>query len=102
MNLIGSLQETLCVAKWAPFITEAFIFDYLLENMAAADLNFGGYDFESKSETNYECPICKKIIRQFTELPCHHFACRACLEYWERQQRENHQQRRIYESLNGS
>ena len=80
--------------------SKRFRYFRILENMASADPNFGGYDFETKSETNYECPICKKIIRQFTELPCHHFACRACLEYWERQQRENHQRRLINESPN--
>ena len=73
--------------------------DYLLERMAESNMEFGGYDFETKTETNYECPICKKIIRQFTELPCHHFACRACLEHWEGQKRINHQQQQTCESL---
>ena len=67
--------------------------------MAATNNGFGGYDFETKSETLYECPICKKIIRQFTELPCDHFACRTCLEQWEAQKRINHQQRQMHESL---
>ena len=30
----------------------------------------GGYDFEAKSNIAYECPICKNIIKKFTELPC--------------------------------
>ena len=68
-----------------------FFLAYLLDKMAAPNMEFGGYDVETKSDTNYECPICKMIIRQFTELPCHHFACRACLELWEKQQREKHQ-----------
>ena len=73
--------------------------DFFLEKMAAENIEFGGYDFETKIETNYECPICKKLVRQFTELPCEHFSCRTCLEHWERQQRENHQQQQKYESL---
>ena len=66
--------------------------------MATAN-NDGGYDFETKSTTLYECPICKKIIRQFTELPCEHFYCRTCLETWERELLKNHQQSNMYESL---
>ena len=77
-----------------------FFLSKRLAKMAASNIELGGYDFESKSETNYECPICKKIIRQFTELPCEHFACRTCLEHWERQRRENHQQQlHKYDSL---
>ena len=44
----------------------------------------GGYDFETKEKNlNYECPICKKIIRQFTELPCEHATCKSCIKSWE-------------------
>ena len=45
----------------------------------------GGYDFTTREKSLYECPICKKIIRQFTELPCFHATCRSCLEHWEQQ-----------------
>ena len=53
----------------------------------------GGYGFKTKTKTLYECPICKKIIRQFTELPCNHFTCRSCLEHWEKQQKRKAKQR---------
>ena len=43
----------------------------------------GGYDFDTKENNLYECPICKKIIRQFTELPCEHATCKSCIENWE-------------------
>ena len=43
----------------------------------------GGYDFETKENIHYECPICKKIIRQFTELPCEHATCKSCIDSWE-------------------
>ena len=43
----------------------------------------GGYDFDTKESNVYECPICKKIIREFTELPCSHATCKSCLENWE-------------------
>ena len=44
----------------------------------------GGYDFDTKEDNRYyECPICKKIIRQFTELPCEHATCKSCIESWE-------------------
>ena len=67
--------------------------------MAAANNQpFGGYDFETRSGTIYECLICKKIIKQFTELPCEHFSCRSCLENWENQKRINHEQQQIYGS----
>lgn len=33
---------------------------------------YGGYDFDTKDKMVYECFICKKIIRDFTELTCHH------------------------------
>ena len=59
----------------------------------------GGHDFQTKTKTLYECMICKMIIKQFTELPCEHFSCRTCLEKWEEQQRKNHQQQQINESL---
>ena len=43
-----------------------------------------GYEFDTKdNKTSYNCPICKTIIKQFTELPCHHAACKKCLEQWE-------------------
>ena len=38
----------------------------------AESSSYGGYDFKPKEDCVYECPICKKIIRQFTELPCSH------------------------------
>ena len=47
-----------------------------------------GYDFEAKSDVAYECPICKNIIKNFTELPCEHATCKSCLEIWERQKFE--------------
>ena len=58
----------------------------------AKNNEFGGYDFKTKSKGIHECPICKKIIKQFTELPCEHFLCRSCLEHWEDQKRKNHQE----------
>ena len=45
----------------------------------------GGYDFKTKEISPYECPICKKIIKQFTELPCTHTTCHSCLVHWEQQ-----------------
>ena len=49
----------------------------------------GGFDFEFKDKKSlYECPICKNIINQCTELPCHHTTCKSCLEKWERQKFE--------------
>ena len=53
-----------------------------------AESLYGGYDFKAKDKTLYECPICKKIIKQFTELPCSHATCRCCLEHWEQQRVE--------------
>ena len=44
---------------------------------------YGGYDFVPKNGVAYECPICKKVIREFTELPCYHATCKSCLENWE-------------------
>lgn len=75
------------------------VYKYYSDKMEAENNESGGYDFQTKFITLYECPICKKIIRRFTELPCHHFSCRKCLEHWERQQRTNHKQREMYESL---
>ena len=44
------------------------------------------YDFETKDKKAlYECPICKNIIKQCIELPCHHTTCKKCLEDWEQQ-----------------
>ena len=65
----------------------------------AATNNEDGYDFQTKSETatSYECPICKKIIRQFTELPCEHFSCQTCIEQWEGRQLRNHEQQQLEE-----
>ena len=51
----------------------------------AESSSYGGYDFKPKEDCVYECPICKKIIRKFTELPCSHATCKSCLEHWEQQ-----------------
>ena len=75
-------------------------FNFFEDKMEAANNDFGGYDFKTTSKTAaYECPICKKIIRHFTELPCEHFSCRKCLEHWERQKQTNHRQQLQCESL---
>ena len=53
----------------------------------------GGYDFKTKESISlYECPICKKIIKKFTELPCSHATCKSCLEHWEQQRSQMLQQ----------
>ena len=52
-----------------------------------------GYEFDTKdNKVLYECPICKNIIRKFTELPCEHATCKKCLVDWERQRFQTFQQ----------
>ncbi|XP_066920613.1 TNF receptor-associated factor 6-like [Clytia hemisphaerica] len=49
-----------------------------------------GFQFETDGEEKkeFECPICLGIIRDATELPCHHLMCLACLEHYENEEKE--------------
>ena len=47
-----------------------------------------GFHFEvdGAEKKEFECPICLGIIRDSTELPCHHLMCLACLTHYENEE----------------
>ena len=53
--------------------------------------------FKPNPRQKLECPICKKIIRQFTQLPCEHVSCRECIAQWEEQELRNYEQQEVNE-----
>ncbi|XP_066921068.1 TNF receptor-associated factor 3-like [Clytia hemisphaerica] len=59
--------------------------------MAAAQS--GGYEFKVKGKlpTTCQCLICQELIRECTELPCHHPYCKSCLLRWEDQKLEENE-----------
>ena len=60
----------------------------------------GGYDFKTVGELLplYECIFCHLIIKRFTELPCGHGFCEACLSLWEEKKRVEDEKAKRYES----
>jgi len=44
----------------------------------------GVFEFADKLSIadNFTCNICRRIIRDFVELPCKHAGCRRCVRKW--------------------
>ena len=68
----------------------------------AAGGQVGGYEFKVKGKlpTTCQCLICQELIRECTELPCHHPYCKSCLLRWEEQKREENERLGRYQKLN--
>ena len=54
-----------------------------LEKIASVPAGFP-FKLAGDEIKEYECPICLMLIRDATELPCHHLMCKDCLDYYER------------------
>ena len=44
-----------------------------------------GYDFELAGQEmkEFQCTLCKFLLREATELPCSHLNCQSCLWEWQ-------------------
>ena len=77
----------------------SFFLIFISDKMAAGG-QVGGYEFKVKGKlpTTCQCLICQELIRECTELPCHHPYCKSCLLRWEEQKREENERLRRYKN----